>query len=141
MDVGFVSLVRKFGRGYHGDADRFLDSKHLRALQVTFLNRLVVDPSIAGGGRFACDVSGNAAGGKSCRGSRAETGRHYLFNRLLPVSVELKDDLAARCDALNVVGASMPLALPGHAQFVSLIFHFMEAKYHFHNFEAALHDC
>ena len=141
MDVGFVSLVRKFGRDYYGDADHFLDSKHLRALQVTFLNRLVVDPSIAGGGRFACDVSGNAAGGKSCRGTRAKSARHYLFNRLLPVSVELKDDLAARCDALNVVGASMPLALPGHAQFVSLIFHFMEAKYHFHNFEAALHDC
>jgi hypothetical protein len=148
MDVGFVSLVRKFGRDYYGDADHFLDSKHLRALQVTFLNRLVVDRSITGGGRFACDVSGNAKGSKSCRKSRAEITRHYLFIHFFPVSVELKDDLAARCDALNVVGASMPLFLPGRGADLLLkrngldvYFRFMEAKYHFYNFEAALHGC
>jgi len=147
IDFAFISSIRNLGRDYYGSADYFLDTKHLRRLQVTCLNRLIVDRSIAGGGRFACDISGTTTDRKSCGGSRAESTRHLLIPRLMSLPVELKDDPITRCDALSMADAGLSLFMADHPDFVQKMpmgqyyVLFMEAKYHFYNFKAALRDC
>ena len=137
------------------DVSRIFTSPDIRALIVTFLNRLVRSYSGNAKHRFACDIHGTldddpeVYAPKSCEGRYEEDRPEYaaswlvlaLAARNFPASTRLQ------CDAYRMVKAVLPLALKGNKQFYPHSFSKMSrtwtaelivAKYYFYNYDYGL---
>ena len=146
-ELKFVANVRALGGDYFGKKGHFgVTEQHLRRFIVTVLNRLIVDRTVSGGNRFACDVSGNTTDEKSCGSSREEKKRHYHALWLLVAAIAARDDPGAKCDVLSLVDGVLPLFIDGHPDFSAhgkkcgnLVA--LQAKYYFYWYEAGQADC
>lgn len=151
-ELSFAKTLRAVGHDLFGRESYFgVERKHIRGLLVTMLNRLIADRGASGGARFACDISGNTTDARQCSKERAEHVRHLAAAHSLHAAVAARDDPTARCDALSLVDAVLPLFTVGHTDFISgtlcggkvsdTTLVLLEAKYYFYWHKNGLADC
>ena len=137
------------------DVSRLFISKDIRALIVTFLNRLVRSYSGNAKDRFACDIHGTLETDpevyalKSCDNRSEEDRPEYAASwlTLALAARNFRANTQLQCDAYRMVKAVLPLALEGNKQFYPHSFSKLNrmwtadvivAKYYFYNYEFGL---
>ena len=156
-EVRFINDFREWAHEEDVEEFKHFDAHDVQKIIRTFLNRVVYDYDAPGGARFACDVNGvyDDSGGyawKQCGGSRVRDQRAAFAMGWLPlvktVRQFLDDDKDLRCDAMQMVDTTLPLALPGE-DFDPVNFgkgapkwapYAIQAKYYFYNYKKILKD-
>jgi len=147
-EIKFAAKVSALGGEYFGTKEYFgVKKKDFRRFLVTALNRLIVDLTVSGGARFACDVSGNTTNKKSCRASREVHVRQKQAEYLLIAAIAARDDPKAKCDVISLVSSVLPLFVKGDPDFsttsetecMSMVL--IQAKYYFYKYRADQDVC
>mmetsp|Transcript_7545 Transcript_7545/g.9439 ORF Transcript_7545/g.9439 Transcript_7545/m.9439 type:complete len:388 (+) Transcript_7545:477-1640(+) len=142
-EIKFAAKVSALGGEYFGTKEYFgVKKKDFRRFLVTVLNRIIVDLSVSGGARFACDVSGNTTNEKSCSQDRELSLRHEPAQYLLIVAIAARDDPKAKCDVISLVSSVLPLFVEGDPDFSTTLETkckhtvLIQAKYYFYKYHA-----
>ena len=158
FEISFMTDFRTYVKeGTSGskskDSDIF-DERDVRAIMVTFLNRMV-DYSKSGGRKFACDLTGITEKSKwgypdkQCGSSRNANHRPLLAPAWLELAAnvhgdDMRKDKELECDALRMVNALLPMTVPGEDDYDKDFFgkltdkwgtYAIQAKYYFYNYK------
>ena len=152
IELRFVDAVRAVGKDYFaGNPDYFgISDKDIHRLLVSVLVGFITDPAAKVGDRFACDLNGNSDPmSKSCSHNRMMPEAQLMLPPLLYVAIAARDNPKARCDALRLVDAILPIFLEDHEDFrlfehsnhYDIPLPLLLTKYLFYWYENGVTDC
>ena len=155
VELRFTSIVRAVGNDYFGgDSNYFgISKKDVHRFLISVLNRFIINSEVKVNERFTCDLRGESDPlSKACSNARAFPGRISHVTDLLSIANAARDNPDARCDALALVNAVLPISLEGNKDFHGR-FSFYEkslftsrfiplmTKYNFYFYEDGVTNC
>jgi len=152
VELRFTAIARAVGNDYFGGNSTYfgISNKDVHRFLISVLNRFIIDSEAEINERFTCDLRGESDPlSKSCSNARTLPGRISHVSDLLIIANAARDNPDARCDALALVNAVLPIFLERNEDFHGT-FTFDEAesrftpmmtKYNFYFYEDGVTNC